>query len=67
MYHRLTEKIFIKPFTLHETELFFKAREFDWSKEQIAECQMVFGGLPYFFDLMNESQSFRQLEDLFVE
>ena len=60
MYHRLTEKIFIKPFTLHETELFFKDREFDWSKEQIAECQMVFGGLPYFFDLMNESQSFRQ-------
>ena len=60
MFQRLTKKIFIEPFTLAETELFFKDREFDWSREQIAECQMIFGGLPFFFDLMNTSQSLVQ-------
>ena len=55
MYQRVTKKICIEPFTLAETETFFKDREFDWSREQIAECQMIFGGLPFFFDLMNTS------------
>ena len=36
---------------------FFTDREFDWSREQIAECQMIFGGLPFFFDMMNPSLS----------
>ena len=60
MFQRVTKKICIEPFTLAETELFFKDREFDWSREQIAQCQMIFGGLPFFFDLMNTSQSLVQ-------
>ena len=60
LYHRTTAQIFVKPFTLHETEQFFKDREFDWSREQITEFQMVFGGLPYFMDLLNINESFRQ-------
>ena len=60
MFQRVTQKIFIEPFTLAETETFFKDREFDWSREQIAECQMIFGGLPFFFDLMNTSHSLTQ-------
>ena len=57
---RVTKKICIEPFTLAETESFFKDREFDWSREQIAECQMIVGGLPFFFDLMNPSLSLPQ-------
>ena len=60
MFQRVTKKLCIEPFTLAETELFFKDREFDWAREQIAECQMIFGGLPFFFDLMNTSQSLVQ-------
>jgi len=60
MFQRLTKKICIETFTLAETELFFRDREFDWSREQIAECQMIFGGLPFFFDLMNTTQSLAQ-------
>ncbi len=60
MFQRVTKKVFIEPFTLAETEAFFKDREFDWSREQIAECQMIFGGLPFFFDLMNPSHSLNQ-------
>ena len=32
-------------------------RKFGWSRRQIADCQMVFGGLPYFFDLLNPDES----------
>ena len=57
LYNRVTCQIFLRPFSLRETELYFRDREFDWSKKQIAECQMVFGGLPYFFDLLNANES----------
>ena len=60
LFQRVTKKICIEPFTLAETESFFKDREFDWPREQIAECQMIFGGLPFFFDLMNPSLSLNQ-------
>lgn len=60
MFQRVTKKIIIEPFTLAETETFFKDREFDWPREQIAECQMIFGGLPFFYDLMNPSHSLNQ-------
>ena len=60
LFQRVTKKIYINPFSLSETEAFFKDREFDWSREQIAECQMIFGGLPFFYDLMNTSYSLNQ-------
>lgn len=57
LYNRVTCQIFLRPFSLKETELYFRDREFDWSRKQIAECQMIFGGLPYFFDLLNANES----------
>ena len=63
LYHRVTGQIFLSPFTLAETELFFKDREFGWSREQIMECYMIFGGLPFFMDLMNRDESLRQNVD----
>lgn len=63
LYHRVTSQIFLSPFTLAETELFFKDREFGWSREQIMEFYMVFGGLPFFMDLLNANESFRQNVD----
>jgi len=60
LYNRVTSQIFLEPFTLKESEQFFTDREFDWSRRQIAECQMVFGGLPYFFDLLHSDESLTQ-------
>jgi len=57
LYNRVTCQLFLRPFTLRESEMYFREMEFDWSRKQIAECQMVFGGLPYFFDLLNASES----------
>ncbi len=57
LYDRVTSQIFLRPFSLRETELFMEERKFGWSRRQIAECQMVFGGLPYFFELLNPDES----------
>ncbi|AOZ97888.1 AAA family ATPase [Butyrivibrio hungatei] len=63
LYQRVTSQLFIKPFTLYETELYLNDNEFDWSREQIIECQMIFGGLPYFLSMLNGNESFRQNAD----
>ena len=63
LYHRVTCQIFLVPFTLKETEMFFKDRDFGWSREQIMEAYMIFGGLPFFLDLMNAEESLRQNVD----
>ena len=60
LYHRVTGQIFLSPFSLRETEQFFRDKEFDWSYAQIAECQMVFGGLPFFLDLLHRDESLSQ-------
>lgn len=63
LYHRVTCQIFLAPFSLRESELFFNDREFGWTRSQIVECQMIFGGLPFFMDLLNRNESFRQNVD----
>ena len=57
LYNRVTCQIFLRPFTLHETEEYARDRDFDWTRRQIAEYQMIFGGLPYFLVLMNKNES----------
>lgn len=57
LYDRVTCQIFLRPFTLRETELYMRDKDFGWSRRQIVEAQMVFGGLPYFFDLLNPNES----------
>lgn len=54
---RVTESIFLEPFTLAESEAYFRNRGFDWERETIVETQMAFGGLPFFFSLMHPHQS----------
>lgn len=57
LYDRVTCQIFLKPFSLKETEMLFNDLEFGWSRKQIAESQMVFGGLPFFLTLLNPDES----------
>lgn len=57
LYDRVTCQVHLEPFCLRETEEFLADREFGWSRRQVAECQMVFGGLPYFLDLLDGNDS----------
>ena len=57
LYDRVTCQVHLEPFALKETEAFLVDRDFGWSRKQIAECQMIFGGLPFFLDLLDGNES----------
>ena len=45
---RVTHSLYLAPFTLKETEEFLRVeKRLDWSRRDVIECYMVFGGLPY--------------------
>lgn len=63
MYQRITCWIYLEPFCLRETEQFLHENEFGRARSQMMECHMIFGGLPFFFNLMNPNESLRQNVD----
>lgn len=50
LYGRITERIFLKPFTLAECERYWNRRGFHLSRYEIALTYMVIGGVPYYMD-----------------
>lgn len=50
LYGRITEHIFLKPFTLKECERYWIKRGFHLSKYEIALTYMVIGGVPFYMD-----------------
>ena len=63
LYNRVTSRIFLSPFTLWECGQYFSDRDFGWSRKQIAEFYMIFGGLPYYMELLDRNESLRQNAD----
>ena len=57
LFDRQTCSIFLKPFTLAQTEEYLQMRGIDWSRYDIAECYMIMGGIPYYLSLLNPSRS----------
>jgi len=60
LHNRVTRQFFLAPFTLHETELFFKSKKISMSPYQIAECYMIFGGVPYYLEQIEKQYSLYQ-------
>lgn len=60
LFNRETCKLFLKPFNLHETELFLMSRGISWSRYEIAECYMIMGGIPYYLDTLSRSAGLKQ-------
>jgi len=69
LYNRTTRQMYLKPFSLAETELYLKSKNFAWKRQQIAECYMTFGGIPYYLSLLEKKNSLPQNVDrlLFAE
>lgn len=57
LHNRLTDSIHLFPFSLHETEEFFNARGFSYSRKTVLESYLCFGGVPYYLNLMRPSES----------
>lgn len=59
-YNRLTRKIHLLPFSLKECHLYSEQLNLNYTKNQIIECYMVFGGIPYYWDLLDSEMSLAQ-------
>ena len=53
-YNRITRQLNIKPFSLGECAEYFQSYGFTFTKKQVIDCYMVFGGIPYYFNLFDK-------------
>ena len=60
LHNRLTRHIYLRPFALHECDLFAKAKGLVMNRAQTLECYMILGGVPYYWDLLRKDVGFAQ-------
>ena len=59
-HNRVTKRIRLLPFTLKECEDFLEYNDIVMTRSQIIESYMVFGGVPYYLNLMDSRLSLTQ-------
>ncbi len=57
LHNRVTHKILVSPFTLNETEQYFKSNGFDYERPEIIDCYMAVGGVAYYLTLFESDKS----------
>ena len=60
LYNRVTKRIALKPFTLSECEKYAAYKQLNFDRRQLCECYMAFGGVAYYWSLLQEGQSAAQ-------
>lgn len=55
LYNRVTERIYLPPFSLRETESLLQHNGIDWSRAMILEAYMIFGGVPFYLSMLKRS------------
>lgn len=63
-YNRLTKSIHLLPFSLKECLLYSDYLKLNYTKNQVAECYMIFGGIPYYWQLLNREKNLVQNIDI---
>ena len=63
LYGRLTDRIWLRPFTLAECEEYCGRLGLSLSRKDICEAYMVFGGVPYYWNLLRPDMSLAQNVD----
>jgi len=63
---RLTDKIYLKPFTLSECEKYSQASGLCYTRKDIVETYMILGGIPYYWSFLKRGMSVPQnIDQLF--
>ena len=62
-HNRVTRRIRLLPFTLRECEELLENNGIVLTREQIIECYMIFGGIPYYLNLLDSRLSLAQNVD----
>ncbi|MCR4856684.1 MAG: AAA family ATPase [Bacteroidales bacterium] len=60
LHGRITNNIYMRPFTLHEVELYLQSRGAAWDRYQILQAYMTIGGIPFYYSLLNVKESLVQ-------
>ena len=60
LYNRVTRQIALKPFTLAECAEFFTDKGIVMNTQDIVECYMIFGGIPYYLRMLEKRYSLAQ-------
>lgn len=56
LYGRITRPIYLAPFSLNETEQYLnKIKKMGYSKKQVLDAYMIFGGIPFYLDMFDKS------------
>ena len=59
-FHRITRRIHLGPMSLKECEEFLQYKDIDIPRHQIVEYYMFFGGVPYYYSLIDRRLSLAQ-------
>lgn len=66
LHNRVNMRISIQPFTLHECELYAKAKGMRSSRYELMEYYMVLGGVAFYWSLLDKGKSASQnIDDIF--
>lgn len=60
LYGRLTDRIWLRPFTLAECEKYSDRIGLSLSRQELCEAYMIFGGVPYYWNLLRPDMSLAQ-------
>lgn len=60
LHNRATHTILLQPFSLKEVELYFHSLDFSYERQEILECYMAMGGVPYYLSLFEQGKSVAQ-------
>lgn len=60
LHDRTTHTVYLRQFTLAETEKYLKSRKIQWPRQLIVETYMMLGGVPYYLSLLTPQESLAQ-------
>lgn len=60
LHDRTTHTIYLRQFTLAETESYLQTKKIHWQRQMIVETYMMLGGVPYYLSLLNPQESLAQ-------
>ena len=63
LYGRLTYEMKLSPFNLRECEEFYQSQNVNYSRYDIVQSYMIFGGIPYYLGYIDNSMSLAQNVD----
>lgn len=63
LHNRIRHRIYLRPFTLKETEEYLASQSVYWDRYQILQGYMLTGGVPFYIKMLDSHESFAQNVD----